>query len=548
MLRSVLIQWLPAERRWRYLTLAVIVCVFAVLKLNFNPGLGRPCLDGDYYFQIARNVAEGNGLATNLSLYNQGIKNFPHKINHSPVWPLTMGYLGKVFDLERVAVVLPEIIYLLDLVLLYFLVARLMRRAGTDKNRILFVVNGRFVDVGHIIVALFGANCVFFEFTSLPYTEAMAFMFIFAAAIVADEAAARRSLKVAALAGVLAGLGFLTRTQNLGPMLALPLVFAVAGFRQRKFFAMACAAAAASALVLVPWVAWVASWADVAGWQTFAGLGAMREVPELTAFRHTVAAANLEQRVGQIQDGLSIAFSMKDNNSYFYSFGWVIYSVPLGLLAALSDWSEVKRIFRRAFSPEGCLLLFLVLSTIAMLIPLHIEKRQFFKAWLFGWRHGLPFVLFVAIATSYLLVGQQKLGRAVAVLLLVGSFMHNYDTIGRLFDKKYVSGLSGPEVPLVKWLDSQDPKPTVITTHSQILSAFSRSYFHWIDCKVSAAHTIALLEKGNADYVLVYPKLAGCKYFAPVKARMERVKRFTKGWSIDVWKLKDEEAAAAAQP
>jgi sucrose-phosphate synthase len=58
-----------------------------------------------------------------------------------------------------------------------------------------------------------------------------------------------------------------------------------------------------------------------------------------------------------------------------------------------------------------------------------------------------------------------------------------------------VSGLSGPEVPLVKWLDSQDPKPTVITTHSQILSAFSRSYFHWIDCKVSAAHTIALLEK-----------------------------------------------------
>jgi hypothetical protein len=548
MLRRVLVRWFPAERRWRYVTLAAIICVFAVLKLNFNVGLGRPCLDGDYYYQIARNVAEGNGLSTNLSLYNQGLKEMPHKINQSPIWPLTMGYLGKVFDLERVAVILPEIIYLFDLVLLYFLVLRLMQRSGTGSNRVLYVVNGRFLDVGHIMVALFGANCIFFEFTSLPYTEAMAFMLVFLAALAADRAAERCSLKLAALAGALAALAFLTRTQMAGLVIALPLVFAIVGVRKRRFLAMAGAAVAASVIVVLPWVIWVASWAKIAGWATFSGLGQLHELPALNMFQQTVAATTADQKATVLQDGLSIAFSMKDNNSYFYSFGWVIYAVPLGVLAALSDLSELKRIFRRAFSPEGCLVPILVLSALAMLAPLHIEKRQFFKTWLFGWRHGLPFVMLVVVATSYLLVGRDKLGRALAILLLAGSFVHNYGAIDKLFAKKYVSGLSGPEAPLVKWLDAQDPKPTVITTHSQILSAFSRSYFHWIDCKVPAAHTLALLEEGNADYVIVYPRLAGCRYFAPLKPRMELVKRFKKGWSIDVWRLKPEAGATGSPP
>jgi len=540
MLKRVLTRWLPADRRWRYVTLAAIICVFAVLKLNFNPGLGRPCLDGDYYFQIARNVAEGNGLATNLSLYNQGIKEFPHKINQSPVWPLTMGYLGKIFDLERVAVILPEIIYLFDLVLLYFLTLRLMRRWGAETNRILFIVNGRFLDVGHIMVALFGANCIFFEFTSLPYTEAMAFMFFFMAVLAADLAAERHSVKLAMLAGALAAIDFLTRTQMAGLVIAVPLVFAIVGVRNRRFLAMAGAAAAASVIVVLPWVAWVASWAEIKGWTAFAGMGDMRELPALNMFRQTVIASGLGEKLDVLKDGLSIAFSTKDGNSYFFSFGWIIYTVPIALLAVLSDLSELKRILRRAVSPEGCFVFILVLSTLAMLGPLHIEKKQFFKTWLFGWRHGLPFAVLVVIATTYLLVGKQKLGRAIAVLLLVGSFLHNWDGLDRLFDKKYISGPSGPEASLVRWLDSQNPKPTVITTHSQILSAFSRSYFHWIDCKVPSAHTLALLEEGNADYVLVYPKLQGCRYFAPLKPRMELVKRVTKGWSIEVWRLKPE--------
>src|SRR5687767_4024743 len=88
------------ERRWRYALLVAIVAFFAVLKAGFDPGLSRPCTDGDYYYQIARNVAEGHGFSTNVSLYNQGLRSFPHPINHSPMWPLTMGLLGKLFDLE----------------------------------------------------------------------------------------------------------------------------------------------------------------------------------------------------------------------------------------------------------------------------------------------------------------------------------------------------------------------------------------------------------------------------------------------------------------
>ena len=90
---------LPAERaddrRQRLLLLALLMLGFLGLKLAFNPGIGRNSLDGDFYYQIARNVQEGRGLKTNLSLYHQGIKSFPQKTNMAPLWPLTLGYSGR---------------------------------------------------------------------------------------------------------------------------------------------------------------------------------------------------------------------------------------------------------------------------------------------------------------------------------------------------------------------------------------------------------------------------------------------------------------------
>ena len=52
----------PARRAEKALLLALFLIPLIVLKLWFDPGLGVVTDDGNYYYQIARNVAEGKGL------------------------------------------------------------------------------------------------------------------------------------------------------------------------------------------------------------------------------------------------------------------------------------------------------------------------------------------------------------------------------------------------------------------------------------------------------------------------------------------------------
>lgn len=536
---------LSPERRWRYALLTAIVAFFAVLKQGFDPGLGRPCTDGDYYFQIARNVAEGHGFSTNVSLYNQGLRSFPHPINHSPLWPLTMGLLGKLFDLETVAHVVPEIIFCIVLVLLYVLTARIARRTS-DGAPPPPGLGGKPLDVGHLVVCVFATNVVFFKATSTPYTEGMAFLFLFASLIAADAAADKSSMRQAALAGALAALAFLTRTQMIGVVLALPFVFALHGIRERRFFALAGVAAAAMALVVLPWFAWIASWADIKGWQAFSGMGTIQEIPELRFFRVAVPTSSIADKLRTAGEGLEAAFKPDSKLGYTASFGLVVYAVPLAVLMAASSWTEVKRIGRRLWSADGCLLSIAMLAALVMLAPLHFQKNQFFFTWLFGWRHGLPFILLIALALPYLFLRGERLGRGIAIVLVAITLFHSVESMRVLLNRRYEAGPTGPEAELAAWMDAQKPRPKVITTNAQVLSAFSRSYFHWMDCKVSAKHTRILLETGAADYVLLYPKEARCPSFESLQDQMELVKTFKRGYKVELWRPKVARFGVAA--
>jgi hypothetical protein len=182
-----------------------------------------------------------------------------------------------------------------------------------------------------------------------------------------------------------------------------------------------------------------------------------------------------------------------------------------------------------------------------MLAPLHLEKKQFFYSWLFGWRHGLPFILLIALALPYLFSRGERLGRGLAVLLVAITLFESVGSMRTLLNRRYVAGPTGPEAALAKWLDAQEPRPKVITTNAQVLSAFSRSYFHWMDCKVSAEHTRILLETGAADYVLLYPKEARCAFYAPLKDELEVVKSFKHEYKVELLRPKVPRLGAPAQ-
>jgi hypothetical protein len=374
----------------------------------------------------------------------------------------------------------------------------------------------------------------------------MAFLFLFASLIAADSAAEQRCARRAALAGALAALAFLTRTQMIGIALALPFVFALHGIRERRFFALAGFATAGVGLVLAPWIIWVASWAEITGWHAFSGMGSVRGVPGLRFFRQTVPVSSTDERLRMVVEGLKAAFGPTSKVGYTTSFGAVVYAVPLAVLAAAGSWTEIKRVVRRLWSAEGCLLSIAVLATIVALGPLHLDKRQFFFSWLFGWRHGLPFIVLIALAVPYLFLRGESLGRALGALLVALTLYQAVESMGVLLNRRYQAGPTGPEAELARWMDAQNPRPKVITTNAQVLSAFSRSYFQWMDCKVSAKHTRLLLEAGAADYVLLYPKEANCAFFAPLKDELERVKVFNRGYKVELWRPKVARLGAAA--
>jgi len=528
--------WLISpELRWRLLVLLAILAGLMYLKGQFDPGLGRPGLDGSFYYQIARNVAEGNGLTTNVSLYNQGLTSFPHPTNYAPAWPITLGLVGKIFDLETAAHILPELFYLASLLLLYSLVNTLVRRAGDRAGR-RWHLGGRFVDIGHVAVLLLGTNRVFFEFTSMPYTEGMAFTMMLAALVSADAAARRRSLWLAGLAGAFACIAFMSRTQMIGIAVTLPAVLGILGFKDRRFFLMALVAGAAEMVFYLPWAFWVASWHPSLSLSAITGMGTIRETSGLN-FAQSIKTEGIDKTWNVVKQGLEVAFSTDRRNSYFFSFGWGIFIVPLALLQFVIHWSDIKGVFGRLFKERNVLPVMMVLAAVLMLVPIHMEKRKFFKAWLFGWRHGLPFMLLISVSLGFLLIRRERITKVITALLIAGALMCGYDNIEILFNKRYSPGLDGPEVPLVEWLDSQDPRPKVITAHAQILATESRSYFHWNDCKTNWKHVEALFEKAGADYLLVYPRHKRCGYFKQLNKRkkIERIKTFKRGWKIEVW-------------
>jgi len=520
--------------RNRAALLGLLLLLFGLSKASISPGLGRNALDGDFYFQIARNVSEGNGLTTNVSLYHQGLKSFPAKVSRSPLWPLTLGLSGKVASLETMAELLPEVLFLLDLLLLYLLTNRLVRHVEDESGP------GRLrwgpIDLGHIAVLLMGTNRVFFEFTSVPYTEGLAFFFLFSALLTMDVALERRNVCWAAAAGMLAGLTFLTRAQLWAAAGVIPALFIIAAARDRVHVRTAVAASAGAALVGAGWAAYLLTWLDSPSLYQLAGLGGLRETPELAPFNSRAPDETILGYLSSRLRGLLIALDPRSPDSYVWSFGWVVFVVPLALLQLIDDRRAARRMLRWLTSTTGALALAMLISAIGALGPLHLTRFRFFKEWLFGWRHGLPFILLVVLALALLSVRAKRWGFWVVVALVLGSLVTGVRNVDRLLSRRFASGLLGGEKELVEWLDSQSPKPTVVTTNAQPLSVFSRANFHWMECREPSSQTRALLEHAGADYVLMYSYEGHCDFLKNLDKELAIYRVFRGRTSVAVLK------------
>ncbi len=499
----------PRERR---ILLILFLVLLAALKLAYSPGLGRNALDGDYYYQIARHVAEGDGLVTSVSLYHQGFQELPHRVDVYPMWPLLLGWTGRIVPLEVAATLLPELLYLLDMVLLCLLGDRLQRRLrpGADPS---FLGAGGSLTTGHLAALLLGLSPVFFRFTSVPYTEALAFAFVLAALLALDEAANGRWRIWAPAAGALAALAYLTRYQMMMAGVGVVVALLLAGTRRPELRRAAVAAAAAGVAVVLPWIAYLTTFVRPFHPMVLLEFGRYRETPAIERFQAVAHQDNWMEALAVRLDGLRVAFDPTEAISYLGALGTAVYLLPLALLVMLLPPARGAAALRGATRPTRAALVGSTVAGALMVLPLHFFPSRHLWDWRFGHRHGLPLVLVLVPALAWLAATPGRRARAIALVLVTFSIFGGAIVVASSLPAPAGSGLLGAEPELAAWIDSHAEPPTLLTTQVHTLGVFTRGRYHWMECRESGDKVRRILDLVPAiDYVLVYGGEERCPF------------------------------------
>jgi 4-amino-4-deoxy-L-arabinose transferase-like glycosyltransferase len=393
---------------------------------------------------------------------------------------------------------------------------------------------------------LYGLNAIFFNFTSLPYTEGLGFALAFAALLALDRSVSgRRALGWAGAAGALAALAYLARVQMVMVIPAVVGALALSGLRRRERLAAAGVAAAAAVLVVLPWVLHLASFIRPFEPSVLLEFGAYRETPEIERFDSRFPIGpGWWARLRDFALGLRASFDPFGGvTSYAGSFGLAAFVVPMALLHLALSRHRWRQIAGVLVGSEGAVVTATAAAAAAMVLPLHFLHLRFLWEWRFGFRHGLSFGLLVLVAVAYLLAYGEPLVRRAALVLVAVALVSGSVRTAEVLTAPRGWGLFPPEEELVAWLDAQNPRPVVLTTNAQTLSVYSRAGFHWMECRESAEKTRTMLRLLPIDYVLVYQVETSCPFIGGVP-ELAPVRKFGEGADA-VWVLAPRRGGSA---
>jgi hypothetical protein len=249
--------WRASRRLLERLLLVGLLVGLLALKFKYFAGEPEFDPDGSYYYDIAAHVRDGDGLVTDVSLFNAGFTHFPHASAIYPLWPLVLGLVGRVVPLDLAAVWLPTLFYFAAIVLAY----RLARRVAPDP---LFPETWPVLHAGHLAAAVLALTTPMFFMTSRPFTEGMGYFLLLVALTRAERFFRAPGVWRGGELGVWLGLVILTRSQLVlvAFAVALALAWAVLRLGWRRWLAPALACMAGLAAVLGVQLAHIASFAD----------------------------------------------------------------------------------------------------------------------------------------------------------------------------------------------------------------------------------------------------------------------------------------------
>jgi len=221
-----------------------------------------------------------------------------------------------------------------------------------------------------------------------------------------------------------------------------------------------------------------------------------RETPALAPFDQHVQTTNyLADRLS----GFLVMFNPRSDLSFVSSFGLAALLVPV---------AAIYVIWRRKWN--GGWLAAVAATSGAMLCATLLDAHnRFFLEWLFGYRHGLPFILLLIVATVQM---TGRYARIVAIALVAISVITAVPRVFAFATEPPPDWPSSAEKQFASWMHQHDSNAIVLTTNAQALAVVSRANFRWTTCEQPSADVRRVLQLVRTDYVLVYEQEQRCPF------------------------------------
>lgn len=486
----------------RALLLAAAFAPAVALKISHAILASDPGVDGGYYTDVAKHVRDGHGLATNLSLYHQGFETFPHVSPIYPIWPLVYGWTARIVPLEVAGVWLPALFWVVAVVFAALWARRLS--PGDLWTRL------PGIDLGHAIAMFLALNGVFFRYTSLPYTEGLAFAILFAGLWWFHPRWKAMDIGTGFQLGAWLGVLVLVRSQLIVVAMAVACTLVVAivlleGRRRRIEAALACASAFVA--TLSSQLLRLADWSEVTAWTALLRFDLARERAALTPMDVLVDGdRSVTRHLLDFVTGLPIAFAVQGPMTYWRVFHGLQYALPLALVVFVASDARVRG---RRLRPGSLPIVFALALAAGGFLSLHFIRKDFLTEWHFGRRHALTAFFAFFLAWTYLARHRATGVRALAAALLLLSAGLSHAQALKHVRAEARNGARSYD-PLVRELERERDvsKPFVVALHGEHAQRVAWRTdgvgFHWFYEKTTSEDVEALARLG-VRWILLDP-------------------------------------------
>jgi hypothetical protein len=519
----------------------VLLVVFSALRHRLYVPLGDG-LDGAYYFQIARHVAQGKGLSTTYSVFHMGLSPLPQVATTYPLLPLLIGCLGRVVPLELAAVWLPGVAYVLSVVVCFaFLLwqtARSLPNSARSTRLALCTLIAIWVGVTPDLVWA----------SARPYTDTLGTLLVFLTlacfGLCSSALFRSRTARSAAFFGVgmLSGLCYLTRFQLLVVSVALVLARVVA--RDRRAL-QDSAWLTLGALPCLAWQAWRQFSVPHAELRALFDFAAYRQLPSLPRFSYDM---QFDTRWAWLKDklrGVLVSLDPRSNDSYLVQHGFLAWLAPLGLSLLLGRLGlRLAKQGRRAFTHSGlrrprhaALLASAWLGLLAVL-PIHAVHSLRWRPWAFPWRQGLPITFLIIPALIWLWSLDSKLLRSVVALALAASLVVCSKKTLELVVHKTSPRMTQGYAEVGAYLERLAPRTGTMGIEHQGLGVFTDAPLYWLACWSPPALASTLVRELPIERIVLRPGELACSSLDGIRARLQRERSFVAHYPMTLYRIK----------